>query len=125
MDIQYNDGPQAVRYLAKYLAKDAYETKVALKSIHNVNSGHYRKPNLIPEKEHLATRIVGAIEATYDIMAWVKFNNSREVFFLNTNLISTDNFRRLKDDIKGLPEESEVLFPKSHIGKSSIYTKIC
>ena len=28
MDIQYSDGPQAVRYLAKYLAKDDYEAKL-------------------------------------------------------------------------------------------------
>lgn len=31
MDIQYNDGPEAVRYLANYLAKDDDEAKILLK----------------------------------------------------------------------------------------------
>ncbi|KAG1059719.1 hypothetical protein G6F63_012548 [Rhizopus arrhizus] len=43
MDIQYNDGPQAVRYLAKYLAKDDYEAKILLKNIQAQNQGYYKR----------------------------------------------------------------------------------
>lgn len=120
MDIQYNDGPQAVRYLAKYLAKDSYETKVALKNIHNTKAGHYQKSNRIPENEHYATRIVGAIEATFDIMSWNKSMNSRSVIFLNTNLPSTDMSRKLKDNIKELDEDSEEIYSRTHIGKKFV-----
>jgi hypothetical protein len=120
MDIQYNDGPQAVRYLAKYLAKDSYETKVALRSIHSKKSGHYQKSNWIPENEHYATRIMGAIEATYDIMSWTKFKNSREAIFVNTKLASDDVSRRLKEDIKELPEDSIDIYSRIHIGKRRI-----
>lgn len=117
MDIQYNDGPQAVRYLAKYLAKDSYETKVALRSIHNANSGHYQKSNWIEENEHYNTRIIGAIEATYDLMSWTKFKSSRDAIFVNTKLSSEDVSRRLKEDIKQLPEDSENIYSRTHIGK--------
>ena len=41
MDIQYINGPQGIRYLAKYLAKDDYEAKMMLKNVISGNSGYY------------------------------------------------------------------------------------
>lgn len=119
MDIQYNCGPQAVRYLAKYLAKDDYQTKVMLKSIRKSGEGYYQKSSYISDTEHYKTRIVGAVEATYDIMGWHKHRNSRNVLFLNTGLINHDS-RRLRDDIKELDENSSDIFAKTHI---QIYEK--
>lgn len=114
MDIQYNDGPQAVRYLAKYLAKDDYEAKVMLKNIRKENQGFYQKSSYIRESDHYKTRIVGAVEAAYDIMGWHKHSNSRNVIFINTSLINHDS-RRLRDDIKSLPGDSEDIFTKTHV----------
>lgn len=44
MDIQYNDGPQAVRYLAKYMAKDDYTTHV---QIRKSKQGYHQKSSFV------------------------------------------------------------------------------
>lgn len=106
MDIQYNDGPQAVRYLAKYLAKDDYEAKILLKNIQKDNQGYYKRTSYVSEREHYSTRIVGAVEATYDIMGWRKHSNSRTVIFLDTSLLGQDS-RRIRDDIKDIDPDSD------------------
>lgn len=98
MDIQYNNGPQAVRYLSKYLAKDDYEPQILLKNIQQQNQGYYKRTSYVTEREHYATRIVGAVEATYDVLGWRKHSNSRNVIFINTNLLGQDS-KRLRDDI--------------------------
>lgn len=79
MDIQYNDGSQAVGYLANYLAKD--ETKILLKTSQVQNQGHYKRTMYVLEPEHYSTRILGAVEATCDSMGWRKHSNSRKVNF--------------------------------------------
>ncbi|KAI8635834.1 hypothetical protein BD408DRAFT_448861 [Parasitella parasitica] len=86
MDIQYNNGPQAVRYLAKYLAKDDHEARI-----------NY-----------------SAVEAVYDVMGWHKHKNSRNALFLNTGLINFDS-RKIRDDIDELPENSENMFSATHV----------
>lgn len=116
MDIQYNDGPQAVRYLAKYLAKDDYEAKVLLKNVQQKNSGYYKKTSFVSEKDHYTTRIVGSVEAAYDVMGWHKHRNSRGVIFLNTNLVTQDT-RRIKNDIKDLDENTTEIYMRTHVGK--------
>lgn len=116
MDIQYNDGPQAVRYLAKYLAKDDYEAKILLKNIQVQNQGYYKRTTYVSDREHYSTRIVGAVEATYDIMGWRKHSNSRNVIFLSTNLLGQDT-RRLRDDIKDLDPYDEQIFSMTPVGK--------
>ncbi|CEP11587.1 hypothetical protein [Parasitella parasitica] len=93
MDIQYNNGPQAVHYLAKHLAKYDYEANIMT---------HYK------------TRIVGAVEAVHDFMEWHKHKNSRNVLFLNIGLINFDS-RRVRDDIDALPENSENIFSKTPV----------
>ncbi|KAG1461974.1 hypothetical protein G6F55_003251 [Rhizopus delemar] len=85
MDIQYDDGPQTVRYLAKYLAKDDYEAKILLKNILVQNQGYYKRTTYVSEREHCSTRVVGGVEATYDTIGWRKHSNSRKVIFLNTD----------------------------------------
>ncbi|KAG1487321.1 hypothetical protein G6F52_012811 [Rhizopus delemar] len=117
MDIQYNDGPQAVRYLAKYLAKDDYEAKILLKNIQVQNQGYYKRTTYVSEREHYSTRIVGAVEATYDIMGWRKHSNSRNVIFLSTSLLGQDT-RRLREDIKDLTEDDDQIFSLTPVGKS-------
>ncbi|KAG1050278.1 hypothetical protein G6F43_007437 [Rhizopus delemar] len=109
MDIQYNDGPQAVRYLAKYLAKDDYEAKILLKNIQVQNQGYYKRTTYVSEREHYSTRIVGAVEATYDIMGWRKHSNSRKVIFLSTSLLGQDT-RRLRENIKDLNTDDTQIF---------------
>jgi len=116
MDLQYNDGPQAVRYLAKYMAMDDYEAKIMLKSIRKSNSGNYMRTSYVPDDQHYATRIVGAVEATYDVMSWHKHGNSRSVTFINTNLAHQDS-RRVKSNIKDLSEDDEDIYARSHVGK--------
>lgn len=123
MDIQYNDGPQAVRYLAKYLAKDDYEAKILLKNIQAQNQGYYKRTTYVSEREHYSTRIVGAVEATYDIMGWRKHSNSRNVIFLSTSLLGQDT-RRLRDDIKDLAEDDDQIFSLTPVGnffESSVF----
>lgn len=114
MDIQYNNGPQAVRYLAKYLAKDDYEAKIMVKNVHANGQGFYQRPASVDESTHYKTRIVGAVEAVYDIMGWHKHKNSRNVLFLNTGLINFDS-RRIRADIDELHENSENIFSKIHV----------
>lgn len=117
MDIQYNGGPQAVRYLAKYLAKDDYEAKVLLKTVQEKQSGFYNKSSFVSEKDHYSTRIVGSIEAVYDVLGWHKHSNSRAVIFINTNLVTQDT-RRIKNNIKDLPEGTTDIYVKSPVGKN-------
>lgn len=116
MDIQYNAGPQAVRYLAKYLAKDDYEAKILLKNVQQKESGFYKKSSYVSENEHYSTRIVGSVEATYDVMGWHKHSNSRGVIFINTNLVTQDT-RRIKNNIKDLPADSTDIYMTTPVGK--------
>ena len=117
MDIQYNNGPQAVRYLAKYFAKDDYEAKILLKNVRSTKSGYYKRTSFVSERDHYQTHIVGAVEATYDVLGWRKHSNSREVLFLNTNLRGQDT-NRLRTDIHELDPDSEDIYAKTHAGKS-------
>ncbi|KAG2210441.1 hypothetical protein INT47_002383 [Mucor saturninus] len=89
MDIQYNAGPQVVRYLAKYLAKDDYEAKFLLKNVQQKKSGFYKKSSYVSENEHYSTRIVGSVEATYDVMGWYKHSNSRDLPVDSTDIYMT------------------------------------
>lgn len=123
MDIQYNDGPQAVRYLAKYLAKDDYEAKILLKNIQLQNQGYYKRTSYVSEREHYSTRIVGAVEATYDLMGWRKHSNSRNVLFLSTSLIGQDT-RRLRTDIKELNTEDDKIYSLTPVGMSFIHKQL-
>lgn len=115
MDIQYNDGPQAVRYLAKYLAKDDYEAKILLKNIQKDNQGYYKRTSYVSEREHYSTRIVGAVEAAYDVMGWRKHSNSRNVIFLDTSLLGQDT-RRLRNDVQDLDADAKEIFAKTPVG---------
>lgn len=83
MDIQYNDGLQAVRYLANYMAKDDYSTHV---NIGKANQGYHQKSSFVKESEHLKSSIIGGVEATYDLLGWHKHGNSRNVICINTGL---------------------------------------
>lgn len=116
MDIQYNNGPQAVRYLAKYLAKDDYEAKILLKNIQQQNQGYYKRTSYVNEKEHFSTRIVGAVEATYDVLGWRKHSNSRSVIFINTSLLGQDS-KRVRNDIKDIDPDSDEIYTQTHVGK--------
>lgn len=118
MDIQYNNGDQAVKYLAKYLAKDDYEAKILLKNIQKENQGYYKRTSYVTEKEHYATRIVGAVEATYDVLGWRKHSNSRNVVFINTSLLGQDS-KRLRNDIKSLDADSEDIYARTNVGNVS------
>ena len=72
-------------------------------------------PLYVSEREHYSTRIVGAVEATYDIMGWRKHSNSRSVIFLSTSLLGQDT-RRLRDDIKDLTEDDDQIFSLTPVG---------
>jgi len=117
MDIQYNDGPQAVRYLAKYMAKDDYSTLVY---VGKNNQGYHQKSSFVKETEHLKSRIIGAVEATYDLLGWHKHSNSRNVLFINTGLYGYDSLK-IRNDLNELPPDSEDVFAKEPIQK--IYEK--
>lgn len=112
MDIQYNDGPQAVKYLAKYLAKDDYSTLVSLEK--KGEQGYRQKSSFTKESDHLKARIISAVEATYDLLGRHKHANSRNVMFLNTGLYSYDSLR-IRSDFRDLSEDSEDLFAKTNV----------
>ena len=112
MDIQYNKGEAAVRYLAKYMAKNEAE---AIVEVSNRGSGYFRMQEK-KGKEHFQNRIVGAIEAVYDVMGWHKHQSSRSVMFLKTALPSDDR-RLLKPDIKDIRPDSGEIFSRTHVGK--------
>lgn len=111
MDIQYNDGTQAVRYLAKYMAKDDLQ--------HFCFSPKARSTRL-SSKISLSQRIRSFEDKnnrcrrsyTYMISSgWHKHSNSRNVVFLNTGLYNYDSLR-IRSDFRDSPEESEDIFAK-------------
>lgn len=114
MDIQYNKGEAAVRYLAKYMAKN--ETEAMFEIINKGSSGYYQIKKEKSMNEHFKSRIVGAVEATYDIMGWHKHRSSRSVAFIQTNLPGDDR-RLLKPDIKEIEPGSDKIFTRTHVGK--------
>lgn len=114
MDIQYNKGEAAVRYLAKYMAKN--ETEAVFEIINKGTSGNYKIKNEKSSKEHFKNRIVGAVEAVYDIMGWHKHQSSRAVVFVQTNLPGDDR-RLIKPDIKEIDPGSNKIFTRTHVGK--------
>lgn len=114
MDIQYNDGPQAVRYLAKYLAKDDYQAKIILSNIQSGDQGFYKRSSYVSEREHNDTRIVGAAEASYDLLGWHKHQNSRKVVFIDTSLLGQDT-KAVRKDIHDQPTNSEDVYAKSPV----------
>lgn len=113
MDIQYNRGKAAVRYLAKYMAKNESETLFEISN--KATNGGYRVNNDRTPKEHFKNRVVGAVEAVYDLMGWHKHQTSRSVNFIQTNMPSEDR-RLLKSDVKDLHPNSDKIFTRTHIG---------
>lgn len=111
MDIQYNDDTQAVRYLAK----DDYKAKILLENIQQDNQGFYKRSSYVSERDHYSTRIVGAVEATYDLMGWRKHSNSWNVIFLDITLLGQDT-RRIRQDVKDLDADSDKIFVKTPVG---------
>lgn len=86
MDIQYNKGEAAVRYLAKYMAKN--ESQAIFEIIDKRSSGRsYKVNNEKTDKDHYQNRIVGVVEAIYDIMGWFKHHTSRGVVFIPTHYL--------------------------------------
>ncbi|CAO0795562.1 unnamed protein product [Mucor circinelloides] len=115
MDIQYNDdGPQAIRYLAKYMSKDDYSTSVSFEK--KGQQGYRQKQaHVVKESGHLKTRVIGEVEATtYDLLGWKKHYNSRNVIFLNTGLYNYDSLR-IRNDIHDLPQDSGDVFAKTRV----------
>ncbi|CEP08663.1 hypothetical protein, partial, partial [Parasitella parasitica] len=93
------------------MSKDDYGTSVSFES---KEQGYRQKSAFVKEAEHLKTRIVGAIEATYDLLGWHKHSNSRSVVFLNTGLYSYDSLR-VRTDVKELNEDSEDIYAKTSV----------
>lgn len=118
MDIQYNKGEAAVRYLAKYMAKN--ETEAVFEIVNKGTSGSYKIKNEKTDKEHFKNRIVGAVEAVYDIMGWHKHRSSRVVNFIQTSLPG-DERRLLKRDIKEINPGSNKIFTRTHVGEFFFY----
>lgn len=114
MDIQYNKGEAAVRYLAKYMAKN--EAEAVFEIVNKGSSGNYKIKNEKTSKEHFKNRIVGAVEAVYDIMGWHKHQTSRSVIFIQTNLPGDDR-RLIRSDIKDIDPNSNKIFTRTHVGK--------
>ncbi|CEP08738.1 hypothetical protein [Parasitella parasitica] len=114
MDIQYNKGEAAVRYLAKYMAKN--ESDAVFEIINKGSSGNYRIRNEKTTKEHFKSRIVGAVEAIYDIMGWHKHQTSRGVTFIQTNLPG-DERRLIKPNIKEIDRNDHKIFTRTHVEK--------
>lgn len=114
MDIQYNRGNAAVRYLAKYMAKNEADTLFEI--VNKSTSGsHYKVKQDKTSEEHYKSRIVGAVEASYDLMGWNKHFNSRAVIFLKTN-ISQDDRKALKLNIKDLNPETDQIWARTQVG---------
>ena len=115
MDIQYNRGKAAVRYLAKYMAKNEAETIFEIKN--KASNGNYKVDNNKTPTEHYRNRIVGAVEAVYDLMGWHKHQSSRSVTFLQTNLPSEER-KLLKSNVKDLDDDNEKIYARTHVGKN-------
>lgn len=89
MDIQMNKGPGALHYLAKYLTILDDDVSFDLKPIGKE----------ITEEEHFKSRIVGSIEAPYNLLELQSHGSSREVYFIPMNL-PHDNSRGIRNDIR-------------------------
>lgn len=103
MDIQVNQGRHVLFYLAKYMYKE--DTEVTLE--HNTETAW----------DHMRSRVIGAVEASYFQCGWSKHRNSRGVIFVNICLSGHDYRRLLKVDIGRLPPTSTNLFYNSHVDK--------
>ncbi|CEP08961.1 hypothetical protein, partial, partial [Parasitella parasitica] len=114
MDIQYNKGEAAVRYLAKYMAKN--ESDAIFEIVNKGTSGSFKIRNEKSDKEHFKNRIVGAVEAVYDIMGWQKHHTSRAVAFIQTSLPGDDR-RLIKPNIKDIRQNSKNIFTRTHVEK--------
>ncbi|KAL9538528.1 hypothetical protein PS6_011531 [Mucor atramentarius] len=90
MEIQYNDGTQAVRYLAKYMAK-----------------GDLQHFCFSPKAR--STRLSSKISLSQRIRSFEDKNNW--CLFLNTGLYNYDSLR-IRSDFRDSPEESEDIFAK-------------
>jgi hypothetical protein len=107
MDIQLNNGKRALNYLAKYLTKQDLQTGVEFAS-----SDQQKRT----AKFHFENRILGAVEAVYDIYGFRKHHTSVGCIFLNTNLPHNDR-RVLKKNIASLHPDSEDIFVERPIEK--------
>lgn len=121
MDIQYNKGPRAAYYLAKYITKfdevvDASIEKLAV-------GGRFKYSTSVTSSEHFKARSVGSIEAVYNVCGYVKHSNSRNVIILSMNPPDMDR-RMLRYDILELDEDDDNIFNISRLGKNSSIIQI-
>ncbi|CAO3613965.1 unnamed protein product [Mucor fragilis] len=105
MDIQVNKGPAAVQYLAKYLTKldDNTEFRLQVSGSRDVSID-----------EHMKARLVGSIEAAYNLLSLHQHEKSREVIYLPMNL-PHDQARGPRTDLMepSIPGTSKDIYKKS------------
>lgn len=106
MDIQINNDENVLFYLAKYLTKMDDVTNITLND----------EPNRIV-RQHFRGRIIGSVEAVYDILAFHKHRRSRGVIYTDTSLPGQDQRRQLVHNFKDLPDNSTNIFIKTHVEK--------
>lgn len=79
-----NVGKSAIYYLAKYLTKTDNDVDAQLYAC------KFYKKNEETQKEHFQGRIVGSLEACFDVCGWDKHRSSRDVIYINTNMPHDD-----------------------------------
>ncbi|ORY97159.1 hypothetical protein BCR43DRAFT_438670 [Syncephalastrum racemosum] len=105
MNIQLNEGRSALYYLCKYMTKQDSTRTITL---------HPTNPDT--PQHHFKTRIVGAVEACFDILSLHKHKSSTGVVYLNTNLPINER-RLLRHDYLTLPSSSTNIYTKTQLGK--------
>ena len=111
MDIQVNKGQSALHYLAKYLAK--VDDDVEFQIITDPTDGTLVNKNIM---EHTKSRIVGAVEAVYDIFGYHKNHSSREVKFIPMNLPNDDN-RAIRSDLKTVSADTKDIYKENIVDR--------
>jgi len=76
-------------------------------------------PNRIA-RQHFRGRVIGSVEAVYDILAFHKHRSSRGVVYIDTSLLGVDQRRQLVHNFTELDPNSMDIFVKTHVEKYEI-----
>lgn len=113
MDIQYNKGGKAAYYLAKYITK--FDEVVEATIQKRTARGHYNQTTDVSARDHFKARLVGSIEATYNVCGWHSHGNSRSVQFLPISLPGAER-RALRNDFLTLNDNDTNIFMSNLLG---------
>lgn len=113
MDLQYNHGSQAKRYMCKYMTKQAavHEETIAQDRNHSMNERHVVSDAYVKNFHY---RSISVTEAIMDLCSWSMSGVSHDVVYLATDLPEKrQNLLKRVRDISIMDEEDTDIFLSS------------